>query len=271
MTRLASVGDFATHDDSEYPFLWDRCVSAYCPSVRVTGTRLYDFSSFRHVATTSSLDLWTVQDGKWAITLDGNTERYTADNQPNTTTGTENFTISAWAKPTTLSSTALNCVASKSAGTGTPATYYGWFLGFSSQYPYGYFGTSSNNYPITSATIASTNQWYHLALVRSATKAELFVDGESVGTVSIPAGTNLTSSTISVAIGRRGSAVDISSFAGSIDDVRIYRRALSNPEIDLLSTRRGIAYEPRKKTFALDLGTSGKKFHARKTFSRLVH
>jgi hypothetical protein len=74
-----------------------------------------------------------------------------------------------------------------------------------------------------------------------------------------------------VAIGRRGSTADISSFAGSIDDVRIYRRALSNPEIDLLSTSRGIAYASRKKIIALDLGTSGKRFHARKTFSRLVH
>ena len=66
-----------------------------------------------------------------------------------------------------------------------------------------------------------------------------YVDGIEVGNAS-NAGYGDLSSTQTLQLGRYPAA---SSFAGNLDDVRVYNRLLSGWEIKLLATRRGIAYE----------------------------
>lgn len=271
MIRPAANGDFAIGDESAYPQLWHRLVSAFCPSLGATGNRLHDYGYMHYPATTTAGSLFGVVDGQWAITLNGTSQYYSITGLTPTNFNTENFTVCAWAKPSSLSASGVNTVMSRSAGSGTPTVYYGWLIGFENQYPHAYAGTSGTNYPITSSTIADVNKWYHLALVRRATEAELFVNGASAGTVAIPAGTGLSTSSIAFAIGRRESAASYSYFGGSVDDMRLYRRALARNEVALLASRRGIAFEPRRATYAFDLSAASPRFHARKTFSRLVH
>jgi hypothetical protein len=271
MSRPAANGDFGIGDESAHPHLWHRCVSAFCPSLGATGNRLHDYGFMHYPASTTSGSLFGVVDGQWAVTLNGTSNYYSITNLTATNFNTDNFTVCGWAKPSSLSASGVNTVVSRSAGTGTPVVYYGWLIGFENQYPYGYAGTSSVNYPITSSTIATAGSWYHLAYVRRATEAELFVNGSSAGTVAIPAGTGLSTSSIALAIGRRETAASYSYFGGSVDDIRLYRRALDQTEVAQLASRRGIAYEPRRLAVAFDSSGSPKRFHARKTFSRVVH
>jgi hypothetical protein len=63
-------------------------------------------------------------------------------------------------------------------------------------------------------------------------KVETFVDGVSVASTQTFAGSLCTGSTANVNIGRR--ADNQSYFNGTIDDVRIYNRALSADEIKRL-------------------------------------
>ena len=84
------------------------------------------------------------------------------------------------------------------------------------------------------ATTLSLNTWYHLAGVYDATNRTLNVylngqldNGVLVGT--IPA--SQPTSTQNVNIGRRPGIPNTFNFAGKIDDVRIYNRALTQAEI----------------------------------------
>ena len=84
------------------------------------------------------------------------------------------------------------------------------------------------------ATTLGTNTWYHVAGVYDATNRtmQVYVNGELdngalVGT--IPA--SQPSSTPNVNIGQRPGAPGNYNFAGVLDDVRIYNRALSLNEI----------------------------------------
>jgi fibronectin type 3 domain-containing protein len=74
---------------------------------------------------------------------------------------------------------------------------------------------------------APLNTWTHLAVVADSTGTKLYVNGvlqQTLGTVTLG-----TSSAAAVNIGRTGDNSD--PFAGSLDDVRVYKRALSQAEI----------------------------------------
>ena len=82
-----------------------------------------------------------------------------------------------------------------------------------------------------SATTFSEGNWHHVVATYDGTSSKLYVDGSLEGQVAI-AGT-ITPSTAPLAIGRNG-IQDTDRFRGSIDDVRIYDRALSAAEVAIL-------------------------------------
>lgn len=74
----------------------------------------------------------------------------------------------------------------------------------------------------------NNNQWYHIAGTFDGKKARLYVDGVLVGSVSA----NFGSNSEPLWIGRyQGGGYHVN---GKIDDVRIYNRPLSTPEIKAL-------------------------------------
>jgi len=80
------------------------------------------------------------------------------------------------------------------------------------------------------ATKMLPSQWTHLATTYDGTTLRVYVNGVQVG--SLAAAGNIASSTGAVTIG--GNNVWGEFFAGAIDDVRIYNRALSAAEINTL-------------------------------------
>jgi hypothetical protein len=83
------------------------------------------------------------------------------------------------------------------------------------------------------------NTWTHIAVVATATETRLYVNGvlKQGGFGPVRLGTNALANT---AIGGTGEGVggDHDSFNGSIDEVRVYNRALSDSEIQLAYTNR---------------------------------
>lgn len=94
---------------------------------------------------------------------------------------------------------------------------------------------------------ASTLEWHHVGLVRQAGRNDFFVDGRLVASRAIAAPSPPTQFAIGTML---GSDRTISAFNGSIDDVRIYNRALSALDIAYLfasettSARPVIAVHP---------------------------
>ncbi|MEV4754722.1 sialidase family protein [Micromonospora sp. NPDC049559] len=75
--------------------------------------------------------------------------------------------------------------------------------------------------------------WHHVAFQRAGGELRLLVDGERVGTAAAPAG-SLTgghaAGVLGLYLGQRPDGVD--RLAGALDEVRIFRRALSTAELD---------------------------------------
>jgi Tol biopolymer transport system component len=90
--------------------------------------------------------------------------------------------------------------------------------------------TSTAADPLESESVITDDQWHHVGLVWDGSCRQLYVDGMQV-TKDTVALTALKPSTGGMYIGVAKDRAQTSYFSGLIDDVRIYRRALSAEEI----------------------------------------
>ncbi len=95
-------------------------------------------------------------------------------------------------------------------------------------------GTVTTTLIATFGTL-SENKWTHVAAVYGGSTMRLYKDGAEVGTRN-QTGTIATDPTVSVWIGGNPSGATHRPWAGQIDDVRIYNRALTPQEIQTLAT-----------------------------------
>jgi hypothetical protein len=144
-------------------------------------------------------------------------------------TGTTDFTLSAWVK-----------VAPGSSGGAIVQQRDATSLGYNGEYM---LSVKSNGtieffihrdgfqFNITSTDTVNDGQWHRVSATRSGTAGTIYIDGNSVATGS---GVLKSLASLGVAIGYdyRDS---INYFNGSMDDVRIYSRALSASEIAILA------------------------------------
>ncbi|MBB4711343.1 sialidase-1 [Streptomyces luteogriseus] len=97
----------------------------------------------------------------------------------------------------------------------------------------GLITTRSGATTVRSASVAADGahndgRWHHLALRRGGGRLTLFLDGEAIGTADVP-GSVSRNSPFGVHIGQR---MDSRAFlTGAIDDVRVWKRALSDEEL----------------------------------------
>ncbi len=148
-------------------------------------------------------------------------------NNSNFNFGSSNFTLSAWIK--TNSTTTPQTILSH-FDNGSP--FAGWDFAMNVAGACGsgkicmWDGSSWQG--VTSGITAST--WTHVMAVRNGTTVTFYVNGTSVGTITIQA--SIPTSTNTFRIGDSGDAVR--SFNGTIDETRIYNRALSPAEVTTL-------------------------------------
>lgn len=89
--------------------------------------------------------------------------------------------------------------------------------------------TGQGNDVISTQAAIGTNQWYHLALTKTSQSVALFVDGKPRGGGSTQAGQRVPFRG-DLYIGRNGSIAG-EQYYGSLDELRVYNRALSSTEI----------------------------------------
>ena len=107
-------------------------------------------------------------------------------------------------------------------GSGDPKVY---FSGFGSAANFG------------GSTSVSANQWYHVCVTRSGSTVKVYLDGnlDGTGTVTLNSYTGTT--------GRIGNSASANEhFNGSIDQVRIFQKALSSDEVDTLYGETACVY-----------------------------
>ena len=94
------------------------------------------------------------------------------------------------------------------------------------------------NITVSSPQAYNDGQWHHLVLQRAAGRLVLRVDGAEVGAAAMPPGSVTAGKEFGVQgihLGQRLDGVD--RFHGTLDEVRLYRRALSPTELDLIRDR----------------------------------
>jgi hypothetical protein len=126
------------------------------------------------------------------------------------------------------------------------------------------WGTLSDNAGRAAVAQVSANdgKWHSaIATWRSGTTT-LYFDGVEVASNNQL--TSISQTTNSFLIGKYndingGSTGTIGQFLGQIDDVRIFSRILTPPEIRLLASKRGIGLQPRPKQYTYYQFPSGSK------------
>jgi Concanavalin A-like lectin/glucanases superfamily len=132
------------------------------------------------------------------------------------------LTIEAWARPQALDST-LHSVVEKASKIGPGGLQYRLTLDSTNVWR-GCLDSGSKESCLAAPTKAVVGQWSHLVLTRSGSLMTLYVNGQSVATSTFAG--SLTTTTGMLSIGRAG-GVASRYFAGSVDEVSVYNKALS--------------------------------------------
>jgi sialidase-1 len=150
--------------------------------------------------------------------------------------GSADFTISTWLKYSATSSS--DQVLLWAYGVGTTERQIRLRARPSQNRLYAVFQTETATTTLSASDTSSAvgfgdNQWHHVALRRSAGTLSLIVDGATLGSAAIPAGSLTYGDAFAVDGFLLGAKPDGSDpFKGSLDEFRIFRRSLTDAELD---------------------------------------
>jgi hypothetical protein len=157
-----------------------------------------------------------------ALTFDGVNDMVTVPDA-NSLDLTSALTLEAWVYPT-ASGNQWRTVLMKEL---TGGLSYGLYSNDDGNRPQAFSRTGSGELGTRGTATLPLNQWSHLAATYSGSTMRLYVNGVQVATRSV--GTGLTTGTLPLRIG--GNSIWGEWFAGRIDEVRVYNRALTATEL----------------------------------------
>jgi prepilin-type N-terminal cleavage/methylation domain-containing protein len=163
--------------------------------------------------------------GNYGGFFDGTTNAMTLLNQT-LDMGTSDFSISAWIK--TPSNAAYEVVYSKGC-----CTLVGYALGINTSHQIDLGIDSVSNLHVNGTTNVTDNTWHFIAVsVSRAGLATFYLDGNPNGSGNVSAQSSTITNGLTASIG----ALTGNSFffSGSIDDVRLYNRAISAAEVEAI-------------------------------------
>lgn len=200
-----------------------------------SGTAAADSSGKGANGTITGTAAWGTGKRGGALVFDGNDK--VACGTGASLGGSTPFSVSAWVKiPTTHAAQAI-VVQQRGPADSSTNGYNGQYqlrINADGKPSFWVYGGGANQWDFAATTAVHDNQWHHLLAVRDGTEGRIYIDGTLAGSAS---GTlrNLDA-TIPVFMGCDGR--DSNRFLnGTLDEVRIYGRAVSGDEIQALLNR----------------------------------
>jgi len=240
------LNGFAPRDGKPlYPSLWKGCVGAWNPGLGPSGLTLRDWSGFGNHGTLTNGPTWVASQGRYALDFDGVND-YCITNRWSGVDLTKPFSFVGRVLLRSISDYAFSLLSQGDPSTG----------GIAVTNVYGNIMVIVGGVHWSGgATVLVTNKTYSIAIVRdtighpSTGHPLIYLDG-AYDNQTLGGGTGYTSTDNSSQLKIGYDATHATYNNGTIDDLRIYNRALSPNEIRLLATRRGIAYEmaPRRRS-----------------------
>lgn len=244
MLRGSYQSGFAPRDFRPlYPQLWSCCTLAYAPCLGPSGNVLIEWGKKSRHCTISGYGstFWQPSHGQWAAQFDGSDDYATTGVMVANAMSAAEGSMSCWIYPT-------------GTAPSVAASYLGGFLGDSEGYlalaranvggldriwAYNWDGNEDKI-----GVAYNVNEWLHVAWIHGSGTLSLYANGILAGSTA-SGSTQVT--TGDLMLGRIGIS-SYSYFAGLMDDIRVYSRAITANEIALLyggGRGRGIAYSPR--------------------------
>jgi hypothetical protein len=214
--------------------------AAWCPSLGTTGLSLIDRSGRNNHGTLTNMggqDNWRASGSGLALNLDGTDDYVTLGNKPTHDVFNAACTISFWARVNAFGGVVPLMTKGTLAGNNGLTIVSFVFSG--SNYVQCNFSTGSVQND-TNCTGMVAGEWVHCLFRVGGGTRQAFTNGVQTDTRTHSAVVN--SSGYDLLIGRRSGTTTY--FGGQLDDIRLYKRALTLSEIRLLASRRGIGLTP---------------------------
>jgi len=240
----------------KYPKFWRGRVGSWCPSLGVTGNTLFDHSGFGNHGALTNGPTWDVSEGRHANGFDGVDDRILIQSPK---MPSSEYTMCGWFFANSLASSK----AIVSMGDHSVADQV---LNFSSSRLHLISYHSIGVDTLLANTTLLTGKWYHGCLTRTQSTLAIYLDGRDDGSMAVGSTSANYGTTPTMDIGSRGS-VGGSFFSGSLDDIRIYNRALPQNEItQLYQLGRGGSYARRRDS----IGRAGFKSYWARRQSQII-
>lgn len=224
--------------ESRYPHLWRGLVGAWAPCLGPTGNILPDWSGRWNRGALTNMDPatdWVVNGQQYALDFDGSNDYVI--NSGFSINGFSQASLSCWAKIATgQSHNYLVEIPNSSAGSNGMDL----FLNGTTTIRAYLYTTSGNSISATYSYAGAG--WIHLVNTYDGATHRLYING--VQQASMARSGSISAPANEINFGRFGSAGLYA--ACQIADVSVWDRGLTQRAITLLSSRRGILYEPRE-------------------------
>ena len=162
--------------------------------------------------------------------FNGSVARYVLIND-NSLLEPNELTLSVWLKRNDIGTRQI--MIGKGDGSSDPTTQY-WMEFNTSNRPVFYLSTASVGYSLIAndLIVNDTTSWHHLLMTWDGSVMQIYLDGVKSASTASKTG-SITNTAFPFGIGKLGSFGGLA-FNGTLDDVRIYNRALDDTEVDML-------------------------------------
>jgi hypothetical protein len=196
---------------------------------------------------------WVVSGGAGALDFDGSDDLIAYSQVAPKLV--DRFCICGWLKSNDINQANNYVISSNIANTNNNwSVIYGYLTKSLEFFSGSYSGTNPRN---NSQILINDTDWHFFAYNYNSVTWSVWQDRDLISSVS--QSFSITQDSIGFALGNYGSGATFYGLHGQLDDIRIYNRALTEPEIRLLASKRGIGLQPRPKQFTYYQFPSGSK------------